>query len=42
MDILRHGAHVEVVGPVSLREAVVAELAATIEIYKTGNSSLAV
>ena len=40
MDILRHGAHVEVVGPVSLHEAVVAELAAALENYRTGDPSL--
>ena len=42
MDILRHGAHVEVVGPVSLREAVVTELVAALENYRKGDSSLAV
>ena len=42
MDILRHGAHVEVIGPVSLRRVVVAELKAALENYKTGNPSLTV
>ena len=42
MDILRHGAHVEVVRPLSLLKAVVAELTAALENYKTGDSSLAV
>ncbi len=40
MDILRHGSHVEVVGPVSLRRVVVAELAAAIENYRMGDPSL--
>ena len=34
MDILRPGAHVEVVGPISLREAQVAELAAALKNYR--------
>lgn len=42
MDILRHGAHVEVMGPVPLREAVVAELKAALGNYKSGDSSLVV
>jgi len=42
MDILRHGAHVEVVGPVSLREAVVAELTAALENYQSGDPSLTI
>ncbi len=37
MDILRHGAQVEVVGPVSLREAVVVELRAALESYRMGD-----
>ena len=42
MDILRHGAHVEVVRPLSLLKAVVAELTAALENYKTGNQNLMV
>lgn len=42
MDICGHGAHVEVAAPLSLREAVVAELAAAIDNYRMGDPSLIV
>jgi len=42
MDILRHGCHAEVVAPLTLREAVVADLTAALENYNKGDSSLAV
>lgn len=37
MDILRHGAHVEVIGPAALREAVVDGLEKALAQYKTGH-----